>query len=72
MQIVNNSKWTLIKPFMAPIMGTESDQPFAHISTDFIMGLPLSENYDAILSIVNHGLTKGVILIPCNKSFFGS
>ena len=33
------------------------------------MGLPLLDDYDAILSVVDHSLTKGVILIPCNKTF---
>ena len=62
-------KRTPTKPFMAPIRGTESDRPFANISANFITGLPLSDNYDTILSIVDHSLTKGVIHIPCNKTF---
>ena len=45
-------KQTPTKPFTAPIKGAESDRPFAIISADFIMGLPLSDDYDTILSIV--------------------
>ena len=33
------------------------------------MDLPFEEGYDAILSMVDHGLTKGVILILCVKTF---
>ena len=33
-----------------------------------IIYLPLSNGYDSILAMVDHGLMKGVILIPCNKS----
>ena len=32
------------------------------------MDLPLSEGFDSILVVVDQGLTKGVILIPCNKT----
>ena len=34
------------------------------LSTD----LPLSDGFDSILVVVDHGLTKGVILLPCNKT----
>ena len=44
------------------------DQPFAQCSMDMIMDLPLSNGYDSILAVVDHGLMKGVILIPCNKT----
>ena len=32
------------------------------------MDLPTSEGYDSILAVVDHGLTKGVILVLCNKT----
>ena len=35
---------------------------------DLITDLPLSEGFDSILVVVDQGLTKGVILIPCNKT----
>lgn len=35
---------------------------------DFITGLPPSRGHDAILVVVDHGLTKGVVFIPCNKT----
>ena len=34
---------------------------------DMITDLPLSNGYDSILAVVDHSLTKGVILIPCSK-----
>ena len=35
---------------------------------DFITDLPLSQGFNAIMVVVNHGLTKGVILEPCKKT----
>ena len=43
-------------------------QPFAHCSMDLITDLPLSDGFDSILVVVDRGLTKGVILLPCNKT----
>ena len=35
---------------------------------DFITDLPPSKGYDSILVVVDHGLTKGVVLEPCHKT----
>ena len=35
---------------------------------DFITDLPLSNGFDSIFVVVDQGLSKGVILIPCNKT----
>lgn len=35
---------------------------------DLITDLPESNGMDSILSVVDHGLTKGVILLPCKKT----
>ena len=35
---------------------------------DMITDLPPSHGYDSILSVVDHGLTKGIILIPTDKT----
>ena len=35
---------------------------------DFITDLPPADGYDSILVVVDQGLSKGVILIPCNKT----
>jgi len=34
---------------------------------DLITDLPKSKGFDSILSVVDHGLTKGIILIPMTK-----
>jgi len=33
-----------------------------------ITDLPLSSGFDSVLVVVDHGLTKGVIFIPCHKA----
>ena len=43
-------------------------QPFANCSMDFIMDLPPVKGHDSILVVVDQGLTKGIILIPCSKT----
>ena len=35
---------------------------------DLITDLPSAEGYDSILVVVDQGLSKGVILSPCNKT----
>ena len=55
-------------PSYVPIPPASTTQPFAHCSMDLIMDLPLSNGFDFILVVVDCGLTKGVILLPCNKT----
>ena len=62
---------TLSKPAYFPIEGATSTRPFANCSMDLITDLPLAEGYDLILVVVDQGLSKGVILLPCNKTTFG-
>ena len=42
--------------------------PFQQISCDLITDLPISSSFDSLLVMVDHGLTKGVILCPTKKS----
>jgi RNase H-like domain found in reverse transcriptase/Reverse transcriptase (RNA-dependent DNA polymerase)/Integrase zinc binding domain len=56
------------KPAFLPTEGANSNRPFAFCSADFITDLPLVDNYDAILAIIDQGLTKGMILVPCSKT----
>ena len=54
-------------PPMHPIPSTTL-RPFAQLSVDLITDLPESQGYDSVMVVVDHGLTKGVILTPCNKT----
>jgi hypothetical protein len=55
------------KPALVPIPSSSS-RPFAQCSMDFITDLPEINGFNAILSVVDHGLMKGAIFIPCSKS----
>ena len=57
----------LAHPPLAPI-SSKCTHPFQQISMDLITDLPLSHSYDSILVVVDHGLSKGVIFHPCNKT----
>ena len=48
--------------------GAKSTRPFANCSMDLITDLPLVDGHDSILVMVDQGLSKGVILIPCSKT----
>ena len=50
-----------ITPLITPIPSNET-LPFKQISYDLITGLPESNGFNALLVVVNHGLSKGVIL----------
>ena len=54
-------------PPLSPIKSTAS-RPFQQISCDLITDLPISSDFDSLLVVVDHGLTKGVILCPTKKS----
>ena len=43
-------------------------RPFQQVSCDLITDLPTSSGFDSLLVVVNHGLTKGVILCPTKKT----
>ena len=51
-----------------PTEGPKSLRPFAYCSMDLITDLPPTDGYDSILVMVDQGLSKGVILLPCNKT----
>ena len=50
-----------------PTEGAQTTRPFANCSMDMITDLPMVNGLDSLLVIVDQGLTKGVILIPCSK-----
>ena len=56
------------KPAYIPTEGAKSTRPFANFSMDLIMDLPPVDGHNSILVVVDQGLSKGVILIPCSKT----
>jgi len=55
------------QPPVQPIKSTAT-KPFQMITQDFISGLPkTARGYDRVMVVVDHGLMKGVIFIPCSK-----
>ena len=55
------------KPPLNPIPSSSS-LPFKQISVDLVTDLPEVCGKNSILVVVDHGLTKGVIIIPCSKT----
>ena len=57
-------------PTAAPLMPISSHAhcPFQQVTMDFITNLPVSDGFDSIFIVVDQGLTKGVMLCPCNKN----
>ncbi len=56
------------KPSLVPIHTVLFLHPFSQTSMDFLTNLPLAnDGSDSLLVLVDHGLMKGVILIPCTK-----
>ena len=50
------------------LIKSDATCPFALVTTDFITNLPECDGFDSLMVVVDHGFTKGVILIPCNKT----
>ena len=60
--------WHPIDLPLMPIKGSTTGWPFAQISYDFITDLLVSNGFDSLMVVVDHGLSKGVILCPCHKT----
>ena len=54
-------------PPLFPI-SSNTTLPFKQISYNLITDLPLSNGFDSLLVVVDHGLSKGVILCPTKKT----
>ena len=63
----NKAHTHLVIPPLSPIKSSFS-LPFKQLSIDLITDLPLSHGYDSLMVVVDHGLTKGVLLVPCSKT----
>ena len=56
-----------VVPPLSPIKSTVV-LSFKQLPVDLITDLPSSSGFDSVIIMVNHGLTKGVILAPCLKT----
>jgi hypothetical protein len=56
-----------VTPPLNPIKSTTT-LPFKQLSVDLVTDLPVSNRFDSLMVVVDHGLTKGVILAPCSKT----
>ena len=54
-------------PTLSPVPST-CTCPFQQLSVDLVTNHPSSSGFDSLLVMVDHGLSKGVILTPCNKT----
>ena len=54
-------------PPLSPIPSS-SLLPFKQLSVDLVTDLPEVRGKNSILVVVDHGLMKGVIIIPCSKT----
>ena len=57
----------LTVPALSPIPSS-CTRPFQQLSVDLVTDLPPSFSYDSLMVMVDHGLSKGVILISCAKT----
>ena len=57
-------------PMVSPLtpIHSSASHPFQQVPCDLITDLPASASFDSLLVMVDHGLTKGVILCPTKKS----
>ena len=64
---VNKIRSILIPQFPCSSPSPPHTLPFKQLSVDLITDLPPSDGHNSVMVIVDHGLTKGVILTPCSK-----
>ncbi|OBZ66806.1 hypothetical protein A0H81_13354 [Grifola frondosa] len=55
-------------PPLQPIPAAHDARPFSTLTMDFVTDLPESEGFDSLLVVVDHDVTKGIVLTPCNKT----
>jgi len=65
----NLTKQTKVPLYRIP---TPTDAlPFQIVAMDLITQLPISNGYDAILTIVDHGCTRAAVFLPCKMTITG-
>ena len=63
-KVITHLKHAPLQPFNTFI----TEGPFQYVSMDLITDLPRSNNYDAILTIVDQGCSKAAKFISCRKT----
>jgi hypothetical protein len=63
MKIDTHPNWPALQPISSNAM-----QPFAFVTVDFMTDLPESDRSDSIMVMIDHGLIKGIVSIPCLKT----
>ena len=58
----------LSTPPLAPIKADPHAYSFSTVIIDFITDLLESNGYNALYVVVDHNLTKVIVLIPCTKT----
>ena len=58
----------LLAPPLAPIKADPHTYPFSTVTMDFITNLLESNGYNVLYIVVDHNLTKTIVLIPCIKT----
>ena len=66
-KVITHLKRAPLQPFDTYV----TEGPFQYVSMDLITDLPRSNNYDAILTIVDQGCSKAAKFIPCRKTIDG-
>jgi hypothetical protein len=54
-------------PLLQPILAKLRNHLFQFVTCDFIMALPQSDRYTALMVVVDHDSIKEAIFIPCTK-----
>ena len=58
----------LSAPSLAPIKANSYAYPFSTVTIDFITDLLELNGYNALYIVVDHNLTKAIVLILCTKT----
>ena len=58
----------LSAPFLASIKANPYAYPFLIVTIDFITDLPESNGYNTLYIVVDHNLTRVIVLITCIKT----
>ena len=56
---------------LQPIFAKPETMPFETITIDFITKLPISQDYDSMLTVTDHDCSKATVFIPCVEEISG-